>query len=425
MPAVIRPDPLIKGSGKNRDRSASSPYGLLLSLRDRRSSSIPRRTSLLRSSFSFADGATEAGVSVVPNKNGFLHTVIRAWQQDLHLRLRPDDVWLAILTQFNLFVNGNADALRSIFVAHEDQPELVVDARPATIETVNLGAVARQLATQVKQNLKDPAIATTLLPKFTTTTPHDQATAAIVFLGTMKEYFRYGVRHGCSFPSVTLLGERSDWADILRRVAWFGTIDHNETIAWTLRLTKVLEYMVASFDRPEDADIRSFWTYAVHETGVATSGNILTLSGWLTAFCWWGIDGQRIKSFSDKELSRYRLKGEPDHDGYRRLTLDGLEFPVILRKDVPTGIVKVPLTLYQEGLEPRESSLLAGSMGMQVIDEGEDQTAAQPASGWWLLLDNPNEKAPVPTPPRAYPLVRQRPSRTRRLGARGGSETTV
>ncbi|KAK4148389.1 hypothetical protein C8A00DRAFT_19771, partial [Chaetomidium leptoderma] len=134
-------------------------------------------------------------------------------------------------------------------------------------------------------------------------------------------------------------------------------------------------------------------------------------------------DGQRIKSFSDKELSRYRRKGEPD--GYRRLTLDGLEFPVIRRKDVPTGVVKVPLTLYQDGLEPREASLLAGSMGMQVIDEGEDQTAAQPASGWWLLLDNPNEKAPVPTPPRAYPPARQRPPPTRRLGARGGSETTA
>jgi hypothetical protein len=419
MPAVIRPDPLIKGSGKNRDRGASSPYGLLLSLHDRRSP-IPRETSILRSSFSFADGATEAGVSVVPNKNGFLHTVIRAWQQDLHLRLRPDDVWLAILTQFNLFVNGNADDLRSIFVAHEDQPKLVVDARPATVETVNLGKVARQLATMVKQNVKDPAIATTLLPKFTTTTLHDQATAAIVFLGTMKAYFRYGVCFGCSFPSVTLLGERSDWADMLRRVAWFGTINHDETIAWTLRLTKVLEYMVASFDRPEDPDIRSFWTRAVHQTGEDTSSNILTLSGWLTAFCWWGVDGQRINSFSDKELSCYRREGEPD--GYRRLTLDGLEFPVILREDVPTGVVTVPLTLYQDGVEPTESSLLAGSMGMQVIDEGEDQTAAQPASGWWLLLGNPDEKAPVPTPPRAYPPARQRP---RRLGARGGSETTA
>ncbi|KAK3291698.1 uncharacterized protein B0H64DRAFT_407764 [Chaetomium fimeti] len=382
MPAVIRPDPLIRGSGKNRDRGASSPFGLLLPSRGRRSSSISLKTRILRSSFSFPDNAPEAGVSVVPNKNGFVHTVIRAWQQDLHLRLRPDDIWLAILAQFSLFVNGNAEALRPIFVAHEGRPELVVDARPATVETVNLGVVAQQLAKQVKQNLKDPAIATTLLPSFTTTTPHDRATAAMVFLGAMKEYFSYGVRFGCSFPSVTLLGERSDWADMLKRVTWFGTIDHEETIEWTLRLTKVLEYMVASFDRPEDTDVKSFWTHAVHETGADTSGNILTLSGWLTAFCWWGADGQRIKSFSDEELSRYQLEGEPD--GYRRLRLNGVEFPVIQRKKVPASVVKVPLTLYQDGLEPRKASLLAGSMGMQVIGE-DDETSVQPVSGWWLL----------------------------------------
>ena len=66
----------------------------------------------------------------------------------------------------------------------------------------------------VKGRLQDPNVATTLLPSFTTTTPHDQATAAIALLGTMKEYFSYGINYGCSFPSVTLLGERSDWADI-------------------------------------------------------------------------------------------------------------------------------------------------------------------------------------------------------------------
>jgi hypothetical protein len=59
----------------------------------------------------------------------------------------------------------------------------------------------------VREKLKDPNIAATLLPEFITTTPHDRATAAMVFLGTMREYFSYGIEFGCSFPSVTLLGE--------------------------------------------------------------------------------------------------------------------------------------------------------------------------------------------------------------------------
>jgi hypothetical protein len=60
---------------------------------------------------------------------------------------------------------------------------------------------------------------------------------------TMYEYFSYGVCHGYSFQSVTLLGERSDRADMLWRVAWFGTaIDYEETAAWAVRLVKVLGY---------------------------------------------------------------------------------------------------------------------------------------------------------------------------------------
>ncbi len=226
----------------------------------------------------------------------------------------------------------------------------------------------------VKEHLQDPNVATTLLPSFTTTTSHDQATAAMAYLGTMKEYFSYGVNFGCSFTSVTLLGERSDWADMLQRVAWFGTIGHEETTAWAVRLTKVLEYMVASFDRPED--VKRFWNRAVHETDETMSGGIVTLSGWLTAFCWWGADGKRVRSYSDEELNWV--------DGYRRLTLDGVGFPVIERKKVPLGIVRVPLTLHQDEVGPQKATLLAGSMGMQVIEE-DDETAVQPVSGWWLL----------------------------------------
>jgi hypothetical protein len=200
----------------------------------------------------------------------------------------------------------------------------------------------------------------------------------------MKEYFKYHVEFGCSFPSVTLLGERSDWADLLQRVAWFGTISHEETTTWAIRLAKVLEYMVASFDSPDETDVKRFWNRAVHEAGGNMSGGIVTLSGWLTAFCWWGADGKRMQSYTDEELSEQGLD-ERGQDRYHRLTLDGVQFPVIERERVPTGVVRVPVTLSRDQSVDREKAVfLAGSMGMQVIEE-EDGTVAQPASGWWLL----------------------------------------
>jgi hypothetical protein len=108
----------------------------------------------------------------------------------------------------------------------------------------------------------------------------------MAFLGVTKPYFGSRVKFGYGFPSVTLLGERSDWANTLERIAWFGTLGHEETDAWTIRLTKVLEYIVASFDTLDMADIKEFWARAVHETTSSMSSGIVTLSGWLTAFCW-------------------------------------------------------------------------------------------------------------------------------------------
>jgi hypothetical protein len=381
MPVIIKPDPDLQ-SGTNSDRTSSSPSSLLPHDHGRGLSTI------LRSSFSSSFGSTNPP-SIAPDNNGFAHTVIRAWQQDLHLRLRPDDIWLAILTQLSCFINGNgnAEALRSIFVAHEGQQELVVDVT-GTIKTVDYGHITQRLAAQAKERLVDPNIADTLLPTFTTTTPHDQAVAAMAFLGVTQTYFGSRIRYGCGFPSVTLLGERSDWADILERIAWFGTLGHEETDAWTIRLTKVLEYMVASFDTPDIADIKEFWARAVHEAKSQMSGGIVTLSGWLTAFCWWGGDGKRVQSYTDEELRRSHVPG------YRRLTLDGVEFPIIRRREVPPGVVTVPVTLDQGAIT--KAIFVAGSMGMQVTEEGEGQTAAQPASGWWLLSANrdPKERPP-------------------------------
>ncbi|KAG2124897.1 hypothetical protein DEU56DRAFT_916837 [Suillus clintonianus] len=61
---------------------------------------------------------------VMPKPNGFVHTVLEAYNNHCGLILRPDDVWIVILTQFSFFVSANTEQLRSHFVAHEGQEEL-------------------------------------------------------------------------------------------------------------------------------------------------------------------------------------------------------------------------------------------------------------------------------------------------------------
>jgi hypothetical protein len=40
----------------------------------------------------------------------------------------------------------------------------------------------------------------------------------------------------------------------------------------------------------------------VHETGRPSWGSVATLSGWLTAFCWWDSEGKRVQNYTDREL---------------------------------------------------------------------------------------------------------------------------
>ncbi|KAJ4856339.1 hypothetical protein T069G_09707 [Trichoderma breve] len=55
-------------------------------------------------------------VCLVAYKNDFVDGIIRAFQQDPHLMLRPDDVWLAIMVQFGFYVNDRSEEMRRFIV---------------------------------------------------------------------------------------------------------------------------------------------------------------------------------------------------------------------------------------------------------------------------------------------------------------------
>ncbi|KAF5513900.1 Uncharacterized protein CGCF413_v000002 [Colletotrichum fructicola] len=197
----------------------------------------------------------------------------------------------------SFFVNGKgrAESLRDRLVEHHDRRHLVIDARPASLATVDIGNVVHQMIELVKSSLRDPKMATRLLLEFSTTTENDRATAAMAFLGTMQNYFTYEFRVGCGFPSVTLMGDREDWLKISEGLDVLSSLG-DEAVPWSVCLSKVLEYMVASFDRPRDEDVKSFWMRAVHESGRNGSRAVVTLTGWLTAFSWWDPSDDRQRT---------------------------------------------------------------------------------------------------------------------------------
>ncbi|KAH8804434.1 hypothetical protein F5884DRAFT_406833 [Xylogone sp. PMI_703] len=398
MPVTTYPSP--QRVGQNRDETITTSEALLATTSQAWSATTSRawpnsqRTNkragpetrpILQTSFS---DLNQSGEAIIPYKNGFVDGIIRAFNQDLHLTLRPDDVWLAILIQFNYFVNGKAEILRSQFVAHEGKKQLIVDVRPFSLRFVEMGKFAQVAATLIQDNIKDPKLKEWIIPNFSTTTDRDRSVASVVMMGTFQKYFEYFLGGGCGLPSVTLLGEKSDWQSLRTRLDKLPQY-HEETAAWAKLLIPIIDHMVATFDEPDSQKTKDFWMRCAFEAGAAGSGtSFVSLSGWITAFCFWGDDGKRTEEYTD-EMCMHRPYGGVTLEERKRLDLDGVRFPLICPKAIPTALITVPVMVkdYEEGIEYK-TTMVAGLVGVTVNRDGNQ---VQPRSGWWVLEDQRKE----------------------------------
>lgn len=142
--------------------------------------------SIIQSSFSDLDSSY---LTVEASNNGFVDAAICAYNNHRNLIIRPDDVWLAILTQFNLYVNAHSEELRHHFVAHEGQKELVVSADASNTTTYDWGKFPLEINKLIHENVIDQELRTWIIPDFTTTTATDKVICSIVMMSTLQDYF--------------------------------------------------------------------------------------------------------------------------------------------------------------------------------------------------------------------------------------------
>ncbi|KAJ7035401.1 hypothetical protein C8F04DRAFT_1233656 [Mycena alexandri] len=344
---------------------------------------------------------------IVPNPNGFVATLIDAYTQDRALVIRPDDVWLAILSQFNFFVNGRAELLRANFVAHEGKQELVIVVAEEGISryTVDFADIARQLTGLVEKNVVDPTLRAWATPNFTTTTVNDTTVSAILLMATLKQYFKYiSVLCGCGIPRVTLEGEQSDWVKILDRLEKLKEYGL-ETTAWYHLLCPVISRFVAAFEDPTSAENVDFWQRVAHyQPGGSGRGEYYT--GWLTAFTVFNKEGRwmgpRLNLTVGLETAAemltaaqfwatYGIPNKPvtwDWEDPRDLVLDDTPYHRLHRGAIPPGYAEVDILVDDNG-ERFDCAMVAGSIGTRVSSalsaSGEDDTV-RPIAGWWLFV---------------------------------------
>ncbi|KAG6371845.1 hypothetical protein JVT61DRAFT_8841 [Boletus reticuloceps] len=355
---------------------------------------------------------------ILPQRNGFVHTVIEAYNRHRMLIIRPDDVWLAILTQFCFFVNGNAEALRSAFVAHEGKRELVV-VSGGNRYTMDPAYMAHQMTELMQDHITDASLREWIMPSFTTTTVVDRSISAIVMMGTMKEYFSYAFGLCCGIPKVTLEGEKSDWEEILRRLERLKKYGI-QTTSWYHLLRPIISRFVAAYDNPTSPENLEFWNKVAHQSGGGSGPT--WLSGWITAFCIFDEQGrwkgnrlsevqcgdtdtkkagdakadcvsEDMQANDDRDLSRLSAdEFDSDSESTPHLTLDGFSYPRIDCDDIPCGYTYVDVKLDDNG-SLFDTMFVAGSVGSQICCTKETRLlpsgirdTVRPLPAWWYFI---------------------------------------
>ena len=340
---------------------------------------------------------SDAMLDIIPQRNGFVHTVIEAYNQHRALIIRPDDVWLAILTQFCFFVNGNAEALRHEFVAHEGRKELEIVAG-GNQYSMDPAYMACQMTHLMQQHIIDESLREWILPSFTTTTATDSATSAIVMMGMMKAYFSYKFGLKCGIPKVTLEGEKKDWEDILHRLERLKKYGV-QTIAWYHLLRPVISRFVSAYDDPTSPNNLDFWNEVAH---LISGGSGPTwLSGWITSFCVFNEEGQwrgNMLNGNTKDAKDPMYLSAPQFASVYLcqapnpyLTLDDFPYPHINSDNVPCGYTYVDVKLDDNGRK-FDTMFVAGLIGTHISTvttesspEGTRDTV-QPIPGWWYFI---------------------------------------
>ncbi|MCJ1249912.1 hypothetical protein MMC30_007138 [Trapelia coarctata] len=255
---------------------------------------------LLQSSFNLNVEST-----IVGSASGFVYSAIQAWNKHYNLVIRPEDVWFAILTQLSVYINAHSEELRGKFVPFEGQEELTVNYPRDTRYTLDFGDFAKRISFLLEENVVDKELREWIMPAFTTTTENDVVVGSILMMGAMKNYFTYTCRTGCGIPSVTLIGEKTDWEKMLARLEKLTTFGE-ETTQWYKLLKPILSRFIASYDDPASEDVLLFWNRIAHYKGGSGSNYF---SGWITAFCFWNNKGRCL----------YRPRtGDPEEGYYSR-----------------------------------------------------------------------------------------------------------
>lgn len=235
---------------------------------------------------------------------GLVDMLTKAYNQHHKIILRPEDVWMAIQTQFCFYINDRSEELRGKFVNHSGKKKLVVT--DLEFKTQDIGKLSIGMVEKMKSSLVDPNLIHWILPNFSTTTPLDICTFAAVSMGSLQNYFSYRFMLCCGLPEVTLLGTIDDWKNIKDRCDTLRGYDLEDSLMtqWYNMLIPVLDKFIESVSGNPDLE---WWNQVCHRYSGGSGPSYLT--GWVTVFTVFSNKGKWI---ANKRSDLYiRIRSSP------------------------------------------------------------------------------------------------------------------
>ncbi|KAF0684431.1 Aste57867_23572 [Aphanomyces stellatus] len=305
------------------------------------------------------------------SKNGFILSVVRAYNERHNLVFRPDDIWLAILIQFSLYVTGS----------HTESSGSTVVKRPKklTLETmmplhaVTSAALAKQLFGQLQAHLVDPSLSDWIVPDFSTTTDHDRIIGTVALMASLitspsdnLRAFGSLVRQSCGIPEVTLLGSVHDWERLRARIHGFLPFG-SQMAMWVDLLGPILDQFVAAAQGQVD---RTFWRqicYFQYDGSTRKSQPLRhgLLSGWHTVFAVFHQDGSW--QGSDRRMRAMHSKDMDENQPRKGDEQDLSEYPVLPGNVVAPGYITVDVAIKEINGVEYDALLFAGHTSIDVV----------------------------------------------------------
>ncbi|KAN0019002.1 hypothetical protein ACTFIU_002204 [Dictyostelium citrinum] len=292
--------------------------------------------------------------------NSFVYSAWESYNKHHHLVLRPDNIWMAILTQFLFYVNKNSEELREKFVDFDNKKTLKVYTRYPILEAP-FDELTIEMSNEIQSNIKDPSIRDWIIPNFTTTTESDKVVFSIALMSTMKNYFDYVFHTDCGLSEVTLLGEIKDWINLKERVEQMNQFDNKDgTIKkWLVYLLPIIDNFIESANGHPDT---KWWNQIVD---YREQSGCSVLTGWLATFCVFDIKG--------------RYEDDMHIDYFRKKEI--FPWPRVNGESIPNGFVSCPVLL-KEFQKEYNSTIYSGHFGSKLL---ENNSKLIPSLDWFIV----------------------------------------